>query len=519
MQRRLFVFACILGMTLFLVTALAGFASTGLAAPGTASTGPVATLPFSTFLGAPGTEEGFAIEVDDQGRVYVAGFTASTTFPTRTTASQQHGIDTFWSRLAPDGGSADFTEWVNAASLFAPDNAYDLAVDKQGAMVVTGDASSSDFCSYFGAGIPGYDTSYNGNADAFVLKVKADGSGLEYCTFLGGNDVDVGRAISLAADGSVWVSGSTWSTDFPTTTLAADPTHNGLRDSFLARLSADGTQLLYSSYLGGSGQEETRSMALDSDGGPALTGWTFSTDFPVTAQAAYTTAGGGADAFLAQFDADGLIQGASYLGGEDEDRGMALTFLPDGTLAVAGLTASANFPLTLDAIDSQLKGLHDAFLVRISPELEHIRFSTLLGGAGDDRALGMAADSIGTLVLTGQTTSSDWPRTPDAGDSNLDGPSDAFLLRLHAGGVGSLPGMARILYSSYLGGSLEDRGSAIAIAGEDTIVLTGGTRSTDFPTTAGALDESHNGEHDVFITAVKLPPPVPKYQTWLPYMR
>ncbi|MCK5923701.1 MAG: SBBP repeat-containing protein, partial [Methylococcales bacterium] len=183
-----------------------------------------ATVIYSTYIGGGISEDGVSIVVDNAGNSYLTGNTTSTNFPTQTLQTS-HGIDVIAIKLSPTGG-AEYLKWVNAATLSAPDYGFGAAIDGDGNMYVVGDTASSDFCLYFGAGIPGYDTTYNGNADAFVLKLDSDGQ-VVYCTFLGGpTDSEVARAVAVDDAGNAYITGGTWSTDFPGTTPGD---HHGAR--------------------------------------------------------------------------------------------------------------------------------------------------------------------------------------------------------------------------------------------------------------------------------------------------
>ncbi|MBK8984858.1 MAG: SBBP repeat-containing protein [Chloroflexi bacterium] len=460
---------------------------------------PADPILYGTYLGAEAAEYGRAIATDPAGNLYVAGETQSVTFPT-TRASWLHGIDVYVAKFNATSGAADYILWFNALTLFAEDYAYGLAVGPDGSAYVVGDTRSDDFCALFGD-TPGFDTTYNGGGDAFVLKVKPDGSGLDYCTFIGGSEADVARAIALHADGRVTITGGTWSdTDFPLTPDAYDASHNGLRDAFVLQLDATGTELLYATYLGGSGQEEGVSVAVTGDGETAVTGWTFSSDFPTTPQAYDASHNGSADMFVVRLDAAGAeLLAATYLGAELDDRPIGIAVDAVGQMVVAGYTYSPNFPTTPGAWDRQHDGAVDATLTSLSPAGARLVASTFLGGAAEDWAGGLVLDDNGRISLTGRTWSEDFPTTPDALSKALNGGRDGFVAQLSQDG-------GRLLYASYIGGS--DWDDSLAVTGGDGwLALSGATRSADFPVTANAHDTAVNGDYDIFVLQLATPPP------------
>ncbi|MCX6360990.1 MAG: SBBP repeat-containing protein [Armatimonadetes bacterium] len=232
------------------------------------------------------------------------------------------------------GGSGDDATWSG------------IAVDNDGAAYVTGESRSADFPTSSGA----YDTSHNGDDDAFVTKLNATGTAVAYSTFLGGSVGDQGRGIAVDSSGAAFVTGSTQSTDLPTTSGAFDRSFGGNEDAFVAKLNAAGTALVYSTYLGGSGIEKGLAAAVAGDGSAYLTGFTESADFPTTAGAYDVSHNGNADAFVVKLNAGGTaltystLIGASYI-----DYGCAIAIDSGGSAYVTGFTALGSFPTTAGA--------------------------------------------------------------------------------------------------------------------------------------------------------------------------
>lgn len=475
-----------------------------VAGGGVSAAGP-ADLPWvwSSFLGSESEDQGYGAGADALGRVVVVGMTSGVAFPAgRPARAPLHGVDAFAARVAADGASLDHVYWFNALTLFAEDEAYAVAVDPAGAAYITGYTRSADFCTVFG-NIPGYQPIYQGETDAFVVKIRADGSGLAYCTFIGGSDWDTGRAIAVDKLGNAWVVGGTWSADFPVTPGAVQPVLAGQRDSFLVKLDAAGSALLYGSYAGGTGQEEAVGVQISSADSinehlVYVAGWTNSANFPTTPGVIGPVYGGNTDGFVYRLDlAAGRLDYATYLGGSGQDRPAGLA-LDNNHALLAGSTQSADFPTTAGALASSPLGGQDGFAARVAPDGRALLFATYLGGSGDDWAAALTtAIDDGTTLIAGGTKSSDLPTTALAVSTALGGPRDAMLLRLSHDG-------ARLIYGSYLGGDSLDQALGVTAYGVGQVIVTGSTTSEDFPVTPGAFDETYNGGGDIFITRLSL---------------
>jgi hypothetical protein len=323
------------------------------------------------------------------------------------------------------------------------------------------------------------------------------GGALVYSTYLGGGGEDQGYGIAIDGSGNAYITGYTSSTDFPTTPGAFDISYHASSDVFVSKLNATGTALVYSTYLGGGNNEESRSIALDNSGNAYITGYTSSTDFPTTPGAFNTSSGG---VFVSKLNASGtaLIY-STYLGGGS---GYGIALDGSGNAYITGYTSSTDFPTTPGAFDTLYNGGfygYDAFVSKLNASGTALVYSTYLGGGDDDYAQGIAIDSSGNAYLTGETKSSDFPTTPGAFDISFNGGSswaynsDAFVTKLNASGTA-------LVYSTYLGGGGVylydagcDSGLGIAVDGSGNAYITGETNSPNFPTTPGAFDASYNG--------------------------
>jgi len=295
-------------------------------------------------------------------------------------------------------------------------------------------------------------------------------------------------------------------------------------DAFVTEFNPTGTALIYSTYLGGKNADVGYALALDSSGNIYVTGYTFSTNFPITAGAFQTTLGAQTSGFVSKLNstATALLY-STYLGGSATGTsacpacatGIAVDSA--GNAYVVGLTWETNFPTTAGAYQPSFAGgFHDAFVTKLNPSGTGLVYSTYVGGANDDGATAIAIDSSGNAYVRGNTFSTDFPTTPGAFQTSIGGGSstnsDAFMLVLNPSGSG-------LLYSTYLGGSSSEYGNATQALKLDSAVppsiyITGWTNSTKFPTTTGALQTTLAGKYDAFVAKfapspnVGLSPPV-----------
>lgn len=460
------------------------------------------TLRFSSFLGSDQYESASSLAVDASGAIYLTGETQSTSFPTTPGAFQtslRGGMDIWVAKLSPDGSSLLYATYLGGSE---GERAFGIAVDASGAACVLGWTESGDLPVTAGA----YDTTYNGGSDLFVAKLNPGGSELEFATFLGGAGWD--RALGLAADagGSLFVAGETASTDFPTTTGAFDTSHNGgPSDAFALQLGAAGDHMVYSTFLGSTQNDYAYGIAVDDAGAAYVLGDTYSPDFPVTGGAFDTTHNGGRDWFVVKLNTSGsALTYSTLLGGSLWDSSYALEVDSSGTAWATGVTHSADWPTTPNAFDTSYNGNYDAVVVGLDAAGSTLAYSSFAGGNDIDGGVGIDLDVQGRLYLTGDTRSADFPTTPDAFDTTFNGGRrDAFILQLD-------PEAAGRTYSTFVGGSGDGWGRGIAVdslGGEG--IVTGQTRSPDFPTTPGAYDPSYNGSSDAFVTRMHFNLPAP----------
>jgi uncharacterized repeat protein (TIGR01451 family) len=407
------------------------------------------------------------------------------------------GAVIFSTYLGGSGNENDFRPGVESSG---------IAVDPAGNVYLAGRTSSLDF-PVVNAVLPSYG---GGDYDGFVAKLSADGTILLYSTYLGGEASDSANGIAIDSSGAVYVTGGTRSiNDFPITAGAFQGFSNGQLEVFVTKIDPTrqgAASLIYSTYLGGQGIDRGSAIAVDSSGNAYAVGRTDSPDFPTRNpyQAFYK---GAADAFVAVLNATGTdLVYSTFLGGSGLDvaNGVAVDAL--GNVYVTGETASPDFPIA-QGYQTTNQGGSDGFVAQLDPTGAVLVYATYLGGRALDRGTGIALDASGTIAITGETASANFPAV-NAFQAALAGGKDAFVARLDP----SRQGAASLLYSSFLGGSADDGAYGIALnsAGEAWVV--GQTASAaDFPTLNGVQPTFGGGPSDAFVARVSNSTPPPDY--------
>jgi hypothetical protein len=328
-----------------------------------------------------------------------------------------------------------------------------------------------------------------------------------FSTYLGGSGSDAPFAIAVDAQGDAYVTGATTSTNFPVKG-AFQSANAGGNHVFLTKFDGTTGALVYSTYLGGSGDDYAYRIKLDSSGNAIVAGTTSSTDFPM-AGGVQASPGGGWDAFVTKLNAAGnALVYSTYLGGSGIDVAMGLDMDTQGNIYVAGPTDSTNFPTRL-ALQNASGGGVDGFLAKINPSGTQLLYSTYFGGNGTDSVRGLAVNSLGEAFLVGSTTSTDLPTTVDGSRwPTLAGEADGFMVRIAATG-------ASIEYVSYYGGSLNDLCASVVVDVNDpnTIYIVCLTESPDFPLATGAGTGLTTGNAEPIVARFLLPSSSPDFRT------
>ncbi len=442
-------------------------------------------LSYSTYLGGSGNDYGYAIAVDSYGNAYVTGQTASVDFPAaQPSQSSLNGVaNAFVSKLNATGSALVYSTYLGGNGI---DGGHGIAVDSIGNVYVGGTTASTNFPT-----VNPLQASNNSPAlgTGFVAKLNVLGSTLLYSTYLGGSGGDNGgdaiNALGLDSSGEALVTGRTFSTDFPTVN-ALQASNNSPADGngFVAKLNVFGSALVYSTYLGGSGGDGAYGIVVSSSENAYLTGYTQSADFP-TVNPLQASLKGPSNAFVAELNSAGsAFVYSTYLGGSGSDQGNAIAVDASGNAYVSGYTGSTNFPI-VNPLQATNKGAapltQNAFVSKLNPAGTALVYSTYLGGSVEESASGIAVDFSGNAYVVGDTWSKDFPTVnPVQSTNNSTGAGGgtavtAFVTELNAAG-------SALVYSTYLGGSVQENASGVAVGPGGNAYLTGNTWSPDFPT-------------------------------------
>jgi hypothetical protein len=482
---------------------------------------------YSTLFGGMFDDTVADLAVGGDGATYIIGSTFSPNFPTTPGAFDTgcgtdtpkkcdydgsfYYDDTFVAKLNPAGTSLVYATFLGGQNT---DYGSSIAIDTSGAAYVTGETFSPDFPTTQNAfdrtcaadGDCSYDSDSGYFADGFVAKLNPTGTNLEYATFLGDLNYDWGNAIAVDSAGAAYITGVTHSPKFPTTsgafdrvcgtdgTCTLDTTANTVRpDAFITKLNPAGSDLVYSTFLGGSLDDHGYDVAVDQSGNAYITGNTISDDLPTTAGAFDQGCGSDGtcdfdgdhtvyyDAFVAKINAAGkALAYSTYLGGLGGDGGFALTLDLAGAAYLTGYTfSSIDFPTSPGAFDRSFNGFKDGFVAKLNPAGAALSYATLLGGSESDDGRAIAVDGAGNAYIAGITFSGNFPTSLDALDATFNGDDDAFVTKLDPAG-------AQLSYSTYLGGASTDEAYGIGLTGNDIVYVAGLTSSANFPVTTGA---------------------------------
>lgn len=496
-------------------------------------------LSYASYLGGSGNDVSSGIATDPAGNVYLAGGASSTNLAT-TSGVFQSAIggspnDAFVAKFSPSGALIYMTYLGGRRN----DYAVGIAADAAGNAYITGITNSADFPvtsgafqkTFAGQGGNGCKPTWFG--DAFVVKLSADGSQLVYSTYLGGRRDDFASAIAVDSGGNAYITGFTISLDFPTTSGAYQPSFAGVGgqvgkpicsglpwfntgDAFVAKLNANGSALVFSTYLGGSSDEVASTIAVDSSGNAYVGGFTLSRDFPATPAAFQSVFKGfdpqnefwhTGDGFVAKLSSSGAaLRYATYLGGTGDDAVSSIYVSADGSAWVTGCTSSQNFPVTLNALQKNYAGyitlpflveqlVGDAFVTHLDANGGSLLYSTFLGGSQNDAGASIRVDSAGLVYVVGFSDSSDFSVSADAIQKKMAGTSGSAPYFQYGDGFVTIidPNASKMVYSSYFGGSLDDQLLAMVLDGNGGLWATGGTLSPDLPVTAGAAQRTYRG--------------------------
>ena len=525
-------------------------------------------LSYESYLGTSGRDWSRAVATDPSGNVYVAGLTAGTDLKTTAGAVQPaFGGKLVGNNISGDAFVAKFTSagvltYLTYLGGHLDDFGFAIAADSAGNAFVTGMTNSADFPVTQGA----YQTVYGGGGgnacqragDAFLTKLNPTGTQLVYSTYLGGHQDDFGSAVAIDSTGNAYLTGFTISFDFPTTQgvysnslsglggQTGRPSCNGLPwfntgDAFVAKFNPSGSQLIFSTYLGGTADDAALAIAVDSSQNVFVGGFTLSRDYPTTTGAFQRTFQGvevqnfffnTGDGFVTKLNSTGTaLLYSTYLGGIGDDGVTSLALAPDGTAWVSGATSSSNFPVVGNVVQKHYAGYFtlpfeveqltgDAFATHLNASGTALLYSTFLGGSQNDLGGSIRVDPSGLVYVSGFTDSSDFPVSANATQKTFggDGMCNIGLLcgtQYFQFGDGFVtvidPNATTPVYSSFLGGTRDDTLLGLALDGSGGVWTAGGTHSSDNATTGNAFQKTNAGRTDAWLahlTGLTTPGPV-----------
>jgi centrosomal CEP192-like protein/beta-propeller repeat-containing protein len=480
-------------------------------------------LAYSTYLG--GTDYNYAtgIAVDASGYTYITGYTSSVDFPVSggvqgvfsggscdTEVNTAPCFEAFVAKLNPQGTALVYSTYLGGTG---DDEAVRVAVDSSGQAYIAGFTNSLDFPTAGplqgsnGGGACGTTAFPAPCYDAFVAKLNASGSNLVYSAYLGGTGDDFASSIAADSNGNAYVGGLTSASNFPVTYGTLQTSYGGGPfDGFVAKINPTGSSLIYSTYLGGSGEDHVNGIAIDGSGDAYLAGQTNAANFPVKGgfEAQYTAASCGSalsnascfEGFVSELNPTGTaLVYSSYLGGTAASYGSDVALDSSGAAYVTGWTTSKDFPVTQGAYDTAWGGANEAFVAKIAPGGGALSYATYLGDIYPDQANAIAVDGSGNAWIAGFTYGGKFPVASPLQAAN-GGLYDAIVSEINPTG-------SALLFSTYLGGTGDDAANDIALDSSGNVYVAGDTFSTDFPVTPSAMTTGYTGgSYDAWIAKI-----------------
>lgn len=388
------------------------------------------SLIYSTFIGGSAADYIYWMSVENNGNVYACGETSSSNFPVTSGVfgtTKSAGTDAFIFKLNSSGGSLFYSTYLGGN---ANDYAFGIVHDTLGNAYVCGATSSNNFTT-----VSAYDFSHNGLLDVFVTKISPNANSVVYSTYLGGASDDYAYAIKLVSNNEIIISGLTYSSLYPTSGTAYDNTYNTNGDVFVTRLGSGGNSLVYSTFIGGLGEDCAYAMALDSFENVFVTGYTNAGSFPVTSGVYDNSFGGSTDVFISKLNNVGTILiHSTFFGGSSADYGYGIATTKLDEPVVTGYIASTGLTMSSNAYDNSYNGgTYDGFVLRLNSSFSSMIYGSYIGGGGMDGGQSIITDDFGYAYVCG-FASSTFPVTAGAYDITYNGGNyDAFLLKICTG--------------------------------------------------------------------------------------
>lgn len=459
----------------------------------------------SSFIGSNSFDDDYgpSMELDNEGNVYICGFTASGSFPYMGgyDSTYNGGKDIFIAKFSPDLSTLLVSTFIGG---IGDEYKATMAFDPQKEnLYLAGYTNSSDFPVTAGA----YDTTINGGRDVYILKIDKELTTLQAASYFGGSASEGQQwpklDIAVSLRGNVYITGLTCSEDLPIISgLSVDSTYAGGSiggDAFIAKFDASLSYLLGSTYIGGSANEWRMSIALDQSENVFVSGETESSDFTLTPNAYDSSFNGYSDIFICKYNsALSVLETATCFGRTNSEEPLDLCISPDSSIYITGYTKSTNFPTTLGAFDNSYSGgERDAYIAKFNNCLSSLEASTFFGGNNRDDLTSILVNQEGKVFVSGNTRSTNYPHSTNAYTTNFQGGQeygDACISVLNGD-------LTQMLASSYIGGQLDDRALDIHIDSTGNVLIAGYSKFANFPTTNGAYDTLNpGGLGDCFIS-------------------
>ena len=469
-------------------------------------------LTFSSYFGGAGDDSGNSMAVDAQGNMYLSG-TVTVTGNLTSVGGQRLGAGSTAAYIAKidAGGKLIWTTYIAGPNDQA--RGFGIAIDREGDAYLVGQTASAGFPT-----ARAIQPKYHGGTDAFVLELNNSGNGLIFSTYLGGSGFDYLAFVKIDEIGNIYAAGATSSQDFPVLHAAQPATPSKRFSSVALRVFPDRT-LAYATYVGG--ENFTNAIATDSAGDLYIAGDISAADLPCV-HALQNTYGGSGDGYIQKLSATGAVIYSTYIGGSGPDAVRGMQVDQHGDVVIAGETRSYNFPVvkplqrtlgdaflsrfaertlglvgegyTARFIRSAFKVAGDGFVAKLNSSGSALLFSTYIGGSDDDRIEDLALDDAGAVYVAGQTKSTNFPTAQPVQAANA-GRFDAFLAKIDNRG-------SAILFSTYLGGSGDDRALHVVVGTGGRVYIAGRTTSANFPTVNAFQPRFGGGAHDAFLAEI-----------------
>lgn len=387
-------------------------------------------LLYSTFIGGCDDDNGLSISIDNTNNAYITGGTASNDYDITVGAFQTTKAgswDIFVTKLNSSGTGLIYSTYIGGNNY---ELAYGIAVDNNGNAFVTGQTNSTDY-----DGTPGaFQLNNGGSDDIFITKLNSTGSGLVYSTFIGGNGSETGYKIITDGSGNAYITGFTASNDYDLTTGAYQSIYGGgFSDVIVTKINSSGTGLIYSTYIGGSGDEYGYGLAVDASGNAYITGYTDSNNYDITVGAFQTTYGGGTyDMFVSKLNSSGTgLLYSTFLGGNGSEIANSITIDANGNAFIVGNTSSFDFDITPGSYQTNFEGgSFDACLVKLNSSGTGLLYSTFLGGFNADYGVSIKIDTMGNAYIMGHTNFTDFDVRNGSYQTTIGGSADVFVTKL-----------------------------------------------------------------------------------------